>query len=61
MIQASPAPFALLSRALADDLPVHQSQHGRSARVRAEVDLRRFRTLLAGLPVSFVRWAEVPP
>jgi crossover junction endodeoxyribonuclease RuvC len=45
--------FALLGdTALVDDLPVHQAQHGRSAKVRAELDLHGFRMLLAGQLVS---------
>jgi crossover junction endodeoxyribonuclease RuvC len=45
--------FALLGdTALVDDLPVHQAQHGRGAKVRAELDLHGFRMLLTGQPVS---------
>src|SRR4029077_11664059 len=32
--------------------PVHQAQHGRSAKVRAELDLHGFRALLVAQPVS---------
>ncbi len=40
--------FALLGETvLVDDLPVHQAQHGRSAKVRAELDLHGFRERLA--------------
>ena len=45
--------FALLGdTVLVDDLPLHQAQHGRSAKVRAELDLHGFRTLLTGQPVT---------
>jgi hypothetical protein len=41
--------YALLgATVLVNDLPVHRAQHGRSAKVRAELDLRGFRALLAG-------------
>jgi crossover junction endodeoxyribonuclease RuvC len=45
--------FALLGdTALVGDLPVHQTQHGRVAKVRAELDLHGFRTLLAGQSIT---------
>jgi crossover junction endodeoxyribonuclease RuvC len=41
--------FALLGdNIVVDDLPVHQAQHGRSAVVRAELDLHSLRGLLSG-------------
>jgi crossover junction endodeoxyribonuclease RuvC len=47
--------FALLDEAvLVDDLPVHQTQHGRSAKVRGELDLHGFRELLAQQPIKHV-------
>ena len=45
--------YALLSdTVLVDDLPVHQAQHGSSAKVRAELDLHSFRGLLAGHAIA---------
>lgn len=47
--------FALLGNTvMVDDLPLHQAQHGCSAKVRPELDLHGFRQLLAGQPVTHV-------
>ena len=48
--------YALLSgdSVLVDDLPVHQAQHGRSAKVRAELDLHGLRALITAQPVAHV-------
>ena len=37
---------------LVGDLPVHQAQHGRNAKVRAELDLHGFRALLTGHAIT---------
>lgn len=45
--------YALLGdTVLVDDLPIHQTQHGKSAKVRAELDLHSFRQLLTNHAVS---------
>lgn len=45
--------YSLLGAAAqVDDLPVHQAQHDRGAKVRGELDLHSFRTLLAGQPIG---------
>jgi crossover junction endodeoxyribonuclease RuvC len=45
--------FAMLGdTALVGDLPVFAAQHGRSAKVRAELDLHSFRGLLAGYEIE---------
>jgi hypothetical protein len=47
--------FALLGDVtLVYDLPTHQAQHGRSAMVRAELDLHSFRGLLASHKIEHV-------
>jgi crossover junction endodeoxyribonuclease RuvC len=50
--------FALLTddRALprVDDLPVHEIQHGRAAKIRAELDLHGFRELLVSHVIDHV-------
>jgi hypothetical protein len=49
------ANFALLGDGtLVDDLPIHPAQHGRSAMVRAELDLNSFFGLLAGHAIGRV-------
>ena len=45
--------FALLGdTVLIGDLPVHQAQHGRNAKVRAELDLHSLRMLLSAQPIT---------
>lgn len=45
--------FALLGDvAQVNDLPVHEAQHGRSAKIRIELDLHGFRHLLTGHAVT---------
>jgi crossover junction endodeoxyribonuclease RuvC len=47
--------FALLGEAVAvDDLPIHQAQHGRSGKVRAELDLHSFRNLITSHAIGHV-------
>jgi crossover junction endodeoxyribonuclease RuvC len=49
--------FAILNEAgavLVDDLPAHQTQHGRGAKIRAELDLHAFRFILADHRVDHV-------
>jgi crossover junction endodeoxyribonuclease RuvC len=47
--------FAILGDVvLLDDLPVHQAQHGRSARVRDELDLHGFRGLVTSRAIEHV-------
>ena len=54
--------YALLGDTVqVDDLPNHQTQHGRSARVRAELNLHGFRDLIIGHGVAHCIIERVGP